>query len=157
MLNSAAYNQARSFTAHWCSWLTRCPLKAEITGSSPVCAANFPRGEQRQMARTRNTLLLIGLLGFLVLSFVGFHAVTPLMANAQSPDTKVRYAPITGAIKDGRGNTRIGISAQTKIDRRDYGITWGHTLAAGGFDVGNEVTIELNLEALKPAPKPASQ
>ena len=24
--------------AHWCSWLTRCPLKAEITGSSPVCA-----------------------------------------------------------------------------------------------------------------------
>jgi hypothetical protein len=27
-------------TAHWCSWLTRCPLKAEITGSSPVCAAN---------------------------------------------------------------------------------------------------------------------
>src|ERR1043165_10181100 len=28
-------------TAHWCSWLTRCPLKAEITGSSPVCAANL--------------------------------------------------------------------------------------------------------------------
>src|SRR5204863_5867030 len=26
--------------AHWCSWLTRCPLKAEITGSSPVCATN---------------------------------------------------------------------------------------------------------------------
>ena len=29
-----------NFAAHWCSWLTRCPLKAEITGSSPVCAAN---------------------------------------------------------------------------------------------------------------------
>ena len=29
-----------NFTAHWCSWLTRCPLKAEITGSSPVCATN---------------------------------------------------------------------------------------------------------------------
>src|SRR5882724_5052098 len=28
----------KSFVAHWCSWLTRCPLKAEITGSSPVCA-----------------------------------------------------------------------------------------------------------------------
>lgn len=28
-----------NFAAHWCSWLTRCPLKAEITGSSPVCAA----------------------------------------------------------------------------------------------------------------------
>jgi hypothetical protein len=27
--------------AHWCSRLTRCPLKAETTGSSPVCATNF--------------------------------------------------------------------------------------------------------------------
>jgi polyisoprenoid-binding protein YceI len=62
---------------------------------------------------------------------------------------------ITGAIKDGRGNTRIGIAAQTKIDRRDYGITWGHALAGGGFDVGHEVTIDLHLEALQPAPKPA--
>lgn len=62
---------------------------------------------------------------------------------------------ITGAIKDGRGNTRIGIAAQTKIDRRDYGITWGHALAGGGFDVAHDVTINLHLEAIQPAPKPA--
>ena len=62
---------------------------------------------------------------------------------------------ITGAIKDGRGNTRIGIAAQTQIDRRDYGITWGHPLAGGGFDVGHDVTIDLHLEAIQPAPKPA--
>lgn len=65
---------------------------------------------------------------------------------------------ITGAIKDGRGNTRIGIAAQTKIDRRDYGITWGKPLATGGFDVAHDVTIDLHLEALQPAPaapKPA--
>ena len=62
---------------------------------------------------------------------------------------------ITGAIKDGRGNTRIGISAQTKIDRRDYGITWGHALATGGFDVAHDVTIEIQLEALQPAPSAA--
>src|SRR5437660_9392063 len=80
--------------AHWCSWLTRCPLKAEITGSSPVCAANFSRSEEK-ITRMRNTLLLSGLLGFVVLSFVVGHAVIPLMANAQSPDTKVSYAPIT--------------------------------------------------------------
>ena len=62
---------------------------------------------------------------------------------------------MTGAIKDGRGNTRIGIAAQTKIDRRDFGITWGHALAGGGFDVAHEVLIDLQLEALQPAPKPA--
>src|SRR5260370_26081357 len=33
--------------AHWCSWLTRCPLKAEITGSSPVCATKSQVGSFR--------------------------------------------------------------------------------------------------------------
>lgn len=64
---------------------------------------------------------------------------------------------VTGAIKDPWGNTRFGVSAQTKIDRRDYGITWGKALENGGFDVGNEVTIDLQLEAVKPAPKPAGE
>lgn len=64
---------------------------------------------------------------------------------------------VTGAIKDPWGNTRFGIQAQTKIDRRDYGITWGKALDNGGLDVGNEVAIELQLEAVKPAPKPAGQ
>ena len=63
---------------------------------------------------------------------------------------------ITGAIKDGRGNTRIGIAAQTKIDRRDYGITWGQALSGGGFNVGHDVTIDLHLEAIQPATKPAA-
>lgn len=65
---------------------------------------------------------------------------------------------LTGAIKDGRGNTRIGIAAQTKIDRRDFGITWGSALPGGGFNVGHEVMIDLQLQALQPPPpKPAGQ
>lgn len=63
---------------------------------------------------------------------------------------------MTGAIKDGRGNTRIGIAAQTKVDRRDFGITWGHALAGGGFDVAHDVMIDLQMEAILPAPKPAA-
>lgn len=62
---------------------------------------------------------------------------------------------MTGAIKDAQGNTRFGVAAQTKIDRRDYGITWGKPMANGGLDVGNEVMIDLQLEAMKPAAKPA--
>ena len=64
---------------------------------------------------------------------------------------------ITGAIKDAQGNTRFGVAAQTTIDRRDYGITWGKPMANGGLDVGNEVMIDLQLEAVKPAPKPAAE
>jgi polyisoprenoid-binding protein YceI len=64
---------------------------------------------------------------------------------------------MTGAVKDARGNTRFGIEAQTKINRRDYGITYGGQLPTGGLDIGSEVTINLHLEALQPAPKPAGQ
>ena len=64
---------------------------------------------------------------------------------------------LTGAIKDAQGNTRFGVAAQTKLDRRDYGITWGKPMANGGLDVGNEVMIDLQLEAVKPATKPAAE
>jgi polyisoprenoid-binding protein YceI len=64
---------------------------------------------------------------------------------------------VTGAIKDPWGNTRFGVEAETKINRRDFGINFGNALASGGFDVGNEVTINLHLEAVQPAPKPAGQ
>jgi polyisoprenoid-binding protein YceI len=64
---------------------------------------------------------------------------------------------ITGAIKDPWGNTRFGVAAQTKINRRDYGITYGNALSGGGFDIGDEVTINLQLEAMKPAMKPATE
>ncbi len=64
---------------------------------------------------------------------------------------------ITGAVKDPWGNTRFGVNARTVINRRDFGITWGKPLDGGGLDIGNEVTINLQLEALKPAPKPAGE
>ena len=63
---------------------------------------------------------------------------------------------VTGAIKDPRGNTRFGVEAKTTIDRRDFGITWGKPLEGGGLDLGNEVTVNLSLEAVKAAPKPAA-
>jgi len=63
---------------------------------------------------------------------------------------------ITGAVKDPWGNTRFGIDAHTKISRRDFGVNYGNALPGGGFDVGNEVTINLQLEAVKAEPKPAA-
>jgi len=63
---------------------------------------------------------------------------------------------ITGAVKDPWGNTRFGIEAHTKINRRDFGVNYGNAFA-GGLDVGNEVTIDLRLEVVQPAPKAAGQ
>jgi polyisoprenoid-binding protein YceI len=58
---------------------------------------------------------------------------------------------VVGGIKDNRGNVRFGVAAETKINRRDYGITWGAKMANGGLNVADEVNIELQLEAVKAA------
>jgi polyisoprenoid-binding protein YceI len=58
---------------------------------------------------------------------------------------------VVGAVKDNRGNVRFGVAAETKINRRDYGITWGAKMANGGLNVADEVNIELQLEAVKAA------
>ena len=48
-----------------------------------------------------------------------------------------------------QGATHLGVEAAVTINRRDFGMTWNATLDTGGLVVGNEVTIELNIEAVK--------
>ena len=51
--------------------------------------------------------------------------------------------------KDPWGNTRVGFSATTKINRKDFGLTWNAALETGGILVGDEVTITLEVEAVR--------
>ncbi len=51
--------------------------------------------------------------------------------------------------KDPWGNTRIGLSATTKINRKDFGLTWNSTLETGGILVGEDVTISLEVQFIK--------
>ena len=51
--------------------------------------------------------------------------------------------------KDPWGNLRIGLSATTKINRKDFGLTWNAALETGGILVGDEVTITLDVEAVQ--------
>ena len=51
--------------------------------------------------------------------------------------------------KDPWGNTRIGVSATTLINRKDFGLNWNAALEAGGFLVSDEVTITLDVEFVK--------
>jgi polyisoprenoid-binding protein YceI len=51
--------------------------------------------------------------------------------------------------KDPWGNTRIGLSATTRIHRKDFGLTWNAALETGGILVGDEVTITLDVEFIK--------
>jgi polyisoprenoid-binding protein YceI len=49
-------------------------------------------------------------------------------------------------MKDPWGSTRIGLSATTRINRKDFGLVWNATLETGGILVGDEVTITLDVE-----------
>ena len=51
--------------------------------------------------------------------------------------------------KDPWGNTRIGWTATTKINRKDFGLNWNAALETGGILVGDEVTLTLDVEAVK--------
>lgn len=52
-------------------------------------------------------------------------------------------------IKDGRGGTKVGASATTKINRKDFGLSYGGLMDNGGAMIGDEVTISLEIEADK--------
>jgi polyisoprenoid-binding protein YceI len=54
------------------------------------------------------------------------------------------------AIKDPWGMTRSAVSATTKINRKDFGITWAKTMDTGGAIVGDEVNITLDVEMVQP-------
>lgn len=51
-----------------------------------------------------------------------------------------------GQGKDPWGNIRQGLSATTQINRQDFGLTWNVPLETGGFLVGNQVSIAIDLE-----------
>jgi polyisoprenoid-binding protein YceI len=69
------------------------------------------------------------------------HGVTrSVVFNVEGP---------TAAGKDPWGNIRRGLSATTKISRKDFGLTWNASLETGGFLVGDEVTLTLDIQFIK--------
>ena len=55
----------------------------------------------------------------------------------------------TAAGKDPWGNIRKGLSATTKINRKDFGLTWNAALETGGILVGDDITITLDVQFVK--------
>lgn len=53
-----------------------------------------------------------------------------------------------GSGTDPWGNERMGFSATTEIDRRDYGLTWNQALETGGILVGNDIQITLEVQVV---------
>lgn len=58
-------------------------------------------------------------------------------------------AAINGPVKSPFGKNVIGLTGQTTINRQDFGVSWNKSMDQGGVVVGDEVTLEINLEANK--------
>ncbi|QDK39061.1 YceI family protein [Bdellovibrio sp. NC01] len=76
-----------------------------------------------------------------VIGDLTIHGVTlPVTLAVEGP---------TDEMKDPWGNLKIGASATTKIKRKDFGLTWNAALEAGGFLVGDDVTVQLDVQFVK--------
>ena len=58
---------------------------------------------------------------------------------------------ISGPVKDPWGGTRAGLSAEGKINRKQFGLGWNAALEAGGFVVGEDIKLSVDLELVKAA------
>lgn len=61
----------------------------------------------------------------------------------------LEVADFSQTVIDPWGNTRRGATATTKVDRKDFGLTWNKALEAGGVVVGDEVHVTLEVELIK--------
>jgi polyisoprenoid-binding protein YceI len=81
-------------------------------------------------------------------------AIGTLTMKDVSKDIELPFDLAT--LKTARG-TRIGVTTETKLNRQDYHLSFNKTLETGGMVVGNDVKIEISIEATPAAPKAAAK
>jgi polyisoprenoid-binding protein YceI len=77
------------------------------------------------------------------------EAFGDLTIHGVTREVMFRVEGPTEPAKDPWGNTRVGLSATTKINRKDFGLTWNAALETGGILVGEDVTITLEAQFVK--------
>ena len=78
---------------------------------------------------------------------VSFRVFGDLTIRGTTREVSLK-ATFEGAGTDPWGNERIGFEAHATINRRDFGLGWNQALETGGVLVGDEVRIELSVEAI---------
>ena len=76
-----------------------------------------------------------------------FEVTGPLTIRGVTREITV---PVTylGTAKDPWGKERAGFEAELSMNRKDFGLSWNAALEAGGFLVGDEVKISLQIQAV---------
>ena len=127
--------------------------RVEVT----IAANSIITGDQRRDAHLKSADFLSAD-EFPELTFRGGRAEGDIGSRfALHGDLKIRGVtrPATlqvvneGRVIDPWGNDRIGYSATTTINRKDFGLEWNMALEAGGVLVGDEVRITIETELVR--------
>jgi polyisoprenoid-binding protein YceI len=82
------------------------------------------------------------------------YAVTGTLTIHGVSKEIVLYVQHLGFMKGPRGGEKGGFETAVTLDRKEYGIVWNRALDTGGFILGDEVKVEINLEVSKQEEKP---
>lgn len=80
----------------------------------------------------------------------GFEVEGDLTIKGTTKPVTIDFA-YTGAAKDPFGNERVGFEGSLVVNRKDWGLVWNAPLEAGGVLVGDKVTLELEISAIRDA------
>lgn len=75
--------------------------------------------------------------------------VGDLTIRGVTKEVVLKVADISGEVTTGRGTVKMGASATTRINRKEFGVKYNRLLDAGGLVVGNEVRITIDVELNK--------
>jgi polyisoprenoid-binding protein YceI len=79
----------------------------------------------------------------------GYEILGVLTLRGVTFPTILKVDSVTPEIKDPAGLFRRGATAQAHIDRRQFGLTWNTVLESGGFLVGDDVQITIDVELVR--------
>jgi polyisoprenoid-binding protein YceI len=82
----------------------------------------------------------------------GYVAIGDLTIRGATKQIELPFQ-ILGILKEAKGNSRIGIEAGATLNRFDYGVKWDRKLDTGGLVVGENVEINLTVEAVFQKPQ----
>ncbi len=74
------------------------------------------------------------------------HGTLTICGESNPVELDVEYH---GKATDPWGNQRVGFTATTTLNRKEFGLTWNQALETGGVLVGEDVEVELNLQAVQ--------
>ena len=80
-----------------------------------------------------------------------YEVVGDLTMRGVTRQVALQVDSVTPEIKDPSGLFRRGATARTHVQRKEFGLAWNAVLESGGFVVGDDVEITIDVELIRKA------